>query len=132
VSFDLKRGQVVALVGKNGSGKSTIAGLLSGLLRLKSDASNGSVELSNGLRYGDIVDKAMKKKLIQIIPQSVALFNMSILDNVRYSNTEATDKEVQAALDMANCHDLLARLDGGWNYVVGQNGCKLSGGEQQR
>jgi ABC-type multidrug transport system fused ATPase/permease subunit len=134
VSFHLKRGQVVALVGKNGSGKSTIAALLAGLLHLPTTTESGRIELSNGDVYPNplLHDKDFQKKLIQIIPQSVALFNVSILDNVRYCNPYATEDQVRQALELANCRELLERLEGGWDYVVGHNGCKLSGGEQQR
>jgi ABC-type multidrug transport system fused ATPase/permease subunit len=127
VSLELKRGSVVALVGKNGCGKSTIASLLAGLYQ----PSAGKIELSDGT---DItrVSKTCKKNLVQIVPQQTALFNMSILDNIRYSNPDASEEDVRRALKRANCESLLSKLEGGIHFVVGLNGSKLSGGERQR
>jgi ABC-type multidrug transport system fused ATPase/permease subunit len=127
VSLELKRGSVVALVGKNGSGKSTIASLLAGLYQPNA----GRIELSDGTDLTR-VSKTCKKNLVQIVPQQTALFNMSILENIRYSNPDASEEDVRRALKMANCEPLLSKLEGGIHFVVGLNGSKLSGGERQR
>lgn len=127
VSFELKRGVVVCLVGKNGSGKSTIASLLAALYQ----PGSGNITLSpEGVDYNSL-DRQVQRKLVQVLPQSPALFNTTILDNIKYSNPEATMKQVKQAMDMANC-DFVDKLDGGVNYQVGQNGCKLSGGQRSR
>jgi ABC-type multidrug transport system fused ATPase/permease subunit len=127
LSFVLGQGTVVALVGKNGCGKSTAASLLAGLLQ----TSSGRIELSDGSDFSKM-DKTTRKRLVQVIPQSTSLFNATILDNVRYSNPEASEEDVQQALTQANCDGFMSRLEGGVNFVVGINGCKISGGERQR
>lgn len=126
VSFDLKRGNVVALVGKNGSGKTTIASLLAALYKPQS----GSIVLSNGVDYSRL-DRNLQKQLVQIVPQNPALFDTSILDNVKYSCSEATHEQVMEAMKTANCN-FVSTLEGGVQYKVGPNGCKLSGGQRQR
>jgi ABC-type multidrug transport system fused ATPase/permease subunit len=127
VSLELKRGSVVGLVGKNGCGKSTIASLLAGLYQ----PSAGRIELSDGTDLTR-VSKTCKKNLVQIVPQSTALFNMSILENIRYSNPNASEEDVRRVLKKANCESLISKLEGGIQFVVGLNGSKLSGGERQR
>lgn len=127
VSFTLARGKVVALLGQNGSGKTTVASILAGLYQ----PADGKVFLSDGTDLHDL-DKASKQKLVQAVLQSTALFNLSILENVRYGNPKATEEEVQFALKQANCENFVSKLEGGLNFVVGLNGCKLSGGERQR
>ena len=127
VSFELQRGQIVALVGKNGSGKSTIAGLLAGLYRPQA----GQIESSDGTDLVSL-NAACKKTLVQIVPQSVALFNTSILENVRYYKKDASEDQVRRALGLANCDEFVDGLEGGMDFVVGRNGDKLSGGERQR
>jgi len=114
------------LVGRNGSGKSTSAALLAGLYKPKS----GSIVLSDGTDLRGVSNES-RKNLIQVIPQSTALFNMSILENVRYAKPDATAADVKRALSLANCDDIVSKKDGGLDFVVGLNGCKLSGGEQQ-
>jgi ABC-type multidrug transport system fused ATPase/permease subunit len=127
ISFELTRGKVVALVGRNGSGKSTISSLLAGLYQPQS----GCIELSDGRDYRT-VNKQSKKSLVQLVPQSTALFNMSVLENVRYSQVDATEDKVRRALTLANCDEFVSKLEGGVHFVVGLNGSKLSGGERQR
>jgi ABC-type multidrug transport system fused ATPase/permease subunit len=67
-----------------------------------------------------------------VVPQNPALFNTSVLDNVKYSYPEATDEQAMDAMKMANCDSFVSKLDGGVRYQVGQNGSKLSGGQRQR
>ena len=126
VSLTLKRGKVTCIVGKNGSGKTTIASLLAALYKPQS----GSITLSDGTNYNDI-DREVQKNLVQVVPQSPALFNTSIFENVRYCDPSASQEEALKAMDLANC-GFVAELDGGINYQVGPNGGKLSGGQRQR
>ena len=128
LSFELKRGTVVALVGKNGSGKTTIASLLAALYRPQS----GRIVLSSDKKTDyNSLDRNSQKQVVQIVPQQPALFNTSILENVRYSKPEATEKEAVAAMDAANCN-FVDNLEGGIQYQVGLTGGKLSGGQRQR
>ena len=127
VSFELKRGQVVALVGKNGSGKTTIASLLAALYKPKS----GSILLPHGVDYSSL-DRNVQKQLVQVVPQNPALFNTSVLENVKYSCPDATDEQAMKAMKAANCSGFVSMLEGGIHYQVGQNGGKLSGGQRQR
>ena len=125
LSFKLSRGEVIALVGRNGSGKSTTASLLAGLL----EPTKGRIVLSDGTDLSSI-DSTTKRCLVQVVLQSTALFNTSILENVRYSHPTATIQQVEQALEQANGTDLVA--DRGLDFNVGLNGCQLSGGERQR
>jgi ABC-type multidrug transport system fused ATPase/permease subunit len=126
VSLQLKRGKVVCIVGKNGSGKTTIASLLAALYKPQA----GAIILSDGTNYNDL-DRQVQKKLVQVVPQNPALFNTSVLENVRYSNPSASKEDAMKAMSLANC-DFVEELDGGINYLVGPNGSKLSGGQRQR
>lgn len=131
ISFEWKHGTVLALVGENGSGKSSLASILAGLYSPES----GKIELqSHSGNNTDIatLGNANRKNLIQVIPQSTALFNTSILENVRYCNPEASEQAVLAALKLANCEGFVSKLKGGIHFQVGLNGSKLSGGERQR
>lgn len=126
ISLKLGRGEVVCVVGKNGSGKTTIASLLAALYKPQV----GSMTLSDGTNYVSL-DRQIQKQLVQVVPQSPALFNTSILENVRYSNPSASVDEVKRAMKLANC-DFVDNLEGGLDYLVGPNGSKLSGGQRQR
>jgi len=128
VSMELKRGSVVALVGKNGSGKTSIASLLAGLYKPQS----GNITLlPDGANY-NFLDRSVKKQLVQMVPQGAPLLNISILDNVKYSKPDATDEEVEKALKAANCEGFISKLPEGSNFLVGMHGCKLSAGQRQR
>jgi ABC-type multidrug transport system fused ATPase/permease subunit len=130
VSFRLSRGEVVALVGKNGAGKSTIASLLTGLYRPNS----GTVQVSTQTKqvgYEEL-SRTQQAQLVQVVPQNPVLFNMTILDNVRYSKPDATEDDVRRVLiDKAQCQ-FLTELEGGIYYNVGRDGRQLSGGQRQR
>lgn len=126
VSLKLQRGKVFCIVGKNGSGKTTIASLLAALYRPQS----GTITLSDGTNYNDL-NRQVQKNLVQVVPQSPALFNTSVLENVRYSNPSASKEEAKNAMNLANC-GFVDKLEGGINYLVGPNGGTLSGGQRQR
>lgn len=134
LSFSLSRGEVVALVGKNGSGKSTAASILAGMYHPQS----GEISLYNDdaasqkpLNYITDVGREDKVNLVQVVPQVPAIFDMAVLDNVRYSRPDASEEDVSAAMKSANC-DFVSTLEGGLEYQVGRNGIRLSGGQRQR
>ena len=127
VSLKVERGKVIALLGQNGSGKSTTASLLSALYRPQ----YGSVTTSDGTDLYSLSRRA-QSHLVQSVPQHPAFFDMSVLDNVTYTNPDATDEEVRQALTTANCDGFLSKLESGTNYRIGRNGSKLSGGQRQR
>lgn len=84
------------------------------------------------LDYTNELDRYHQTKLVQVVPQSPALFNTTILENVRYSCPEASEDDVEQVLKMVKCQDFCSKLDGGIHYQVGRNGSKLSGGQRQR
>ncbi|GAX28472.1 hypothetical protein FisN_38Hh035 [Fistulifera solaris] len=123
VSLSLQRGQVVALVGKNGSGKSTIAGLLAGLLH----PTKGHIRVNDTHSWDNVPSKSA---FLQVVLQDSALFNNSLFENVRYSMPTATKEQVRVALQRVNGEYLLEKY--GYDFQVGWNGSLLSGGERQR
>jgi ABC-type multidrug transport system fused ATPase/permease subunit len=127
MSLKIERGKVIALLGQNGSGKSTTASLLSALYRPQS----GRITTSNGTDLYSLSRRA-QSHLVQSVPQHPAFFDMSVLDNVTYTNPNATEEEVEEALTTANCDGFLSKLESGTSYRVGRNGSKLSGGQRQR
>ena len=126
VSFAVKPGQTVALVGPSGGGKTTAASLIPRFW----DVSSGSV-LVGGIDVRD-TDPHVLMDQVAFVFQNNRLFKTSILENVRASRPEATRKEVQAALSAAQCDDILEKLPDGMDTVIGTEGTYLSGGEQQR
>ncbi len=129
ISLSIKRGEVVAITGANGSGKSTIASLLVALYK----PSSGIVTVDTEEEKVDLhlLDRKMQSSLVQLVPQNPVMFDMSIRENVTYANPNATENEIINALKAANCK-FIAKLKDGINYNVGRNGCKLSGGQRQR
>lgn len=126
VSFIAKQGQVTALVGPSGGGKSTVAKLVAKFYPLD----GGSIMLGGT----DIMplDSTTLMKEISIVFQDVVLFNNTIMENIRIGRENATDDEVIAAAKAAQCHDFIKKLPGGYQTVIGENGSTLSGGECQR
>jgi ATP-binding cassette subfamily B protein len=126
ISFNVNKGETVAFVGPSGSGKTTLMKLLVGLYRPQ----EGKI-LYNGLDENEIDFEDLRKQ-IGFVTQDTQLFSGTIKDNLLFVNPNATDEEVQAALDKASCQSLLARAENGVNSVIGEGGLKLSGGEKQR
>lgn len=126
VSFTAKQGQVTALVGPSGGGKSTIANLAAGFY----DADSGKITLGGS----DIapIDSVALMKDFSIVFQNVVLFNNTIMENIRVGRKDATDEEVIEAAKAAHCHDFIEKLPHGYQTVIGENGSTLSGGECQR
>ena len=126
VSFTAKQGEVTALVGLSGSGKTSVLRVVSRLY----DYDGGSI-LIDGKDIKNISTDSLFKK-ISIVFQDVTLFNTSILENIRLGRESATDEEVKKAAALANCMDFIEKLPEGFNTRVGENGAELSGGERQR
>ena len=126
VSFTAKQGEVTALVGPSGGGKSTCARLASRFW----DCQSGTVSL--GGEDLTAVDPETLLKYYAIVFQDVVLFNNTVLENIRVGRKEATDAEVLEAARLAQCDDFVARLPEGYQTQIGENGSRLSGGERQR
>ena len=126
LSFVAKQGEVTALVGPSGGGKSTAMKLSARFW----DIETGSIEIG-GVDISKIDPEELLKK-ISIVFQDVTLFNNSILENIRIGRKDATDEEVKAASKLANCDEFVNKMPDGYNSFIGENGKRLSGGERQR
>ena len=126
VSFTAKQGEVTALVGISGSGKTSVLRLISRLY----DYDTGSI-LIDGKDIKNISTESLFKN-VSIVFQDVTLFNTSIMENIRLGRESATDEEVKEAARLANCMDFIKKLPDGFNTLIGENGAELSGGERQR
>lgn len=126
ISFKIPEGKTYALVGKSGSGKSTIAKLIPRFY----DIIEGSIKIG-----GIDIRKIAQNQLMDIISfvfQNTQLFKMSIRENVMYGNPLSNEDEVNRALDLAQCREIIDRLPNGLDTIIGSEGTYLSGGEQQR
>lgn len=126
VSFSIQPGQHIGLVGHTGSGKSTIANLITRMY----DVISGSVEI-DGVNVKQIQGKSLRRG-IAIVSQEIFLFRGTIADNIRYAKPDATPEEVMNAAKAANAHDFIMALPEGYETVVGVGSRSLSGGERQR
>ena len=126
VTFTAKQGDVTALVGPSGGGKSTTAKLAARFW----DIEKGKITL--GKTDISTVDPEVLLKNYAIVFQDVVLFNDSIMNNIRLGRRNATDEEVYAAARAAQCDEFVQRLPEGYQTVLGENGSTLSGGERQR
>jgi len=126
VSFDVKEGEQVALVGSSGSGKSTIASLL---LRFY-DPGQGQI-LMDGLPASQFGLTTWRNNMAYV-PQEVILFGGTIRENIAYGKPDASDKEIESAARQANAWEFIASFPSGLNTVVGERGIQLSGGQRQR
>lgn len=126
VSFTAKQGQVTALVGPSGGGKSTVANLAAGFYDV-----NGGKILLGGTDIAPIDSVSMMKDF-SVVFQNVVLFNNTVMENIRVGRKDATDEEVIAAAKAAHCHSFIEKMPDGYQTVIGENGSTLSGGECQR
>ena len=126
VSFTAKQGEVTALIGPSGGGKSTAAKLAARFW----DADKGRITVG-GVDVKS-VDPEQLLTAFSIVFQDVTLFNNTVMENIRIGRKDATDAEVMAAARMANCEEFVEKLPEKWNTSIGENGSALSGGERQR
>ena len=126
VSFIAREGEVTALVGPSGSGKSTCARLAARLW----DVTEGSIQVG-GVDISTVDPEALLTDYSMVF-QDVVLFDDTVMENIRLGKRGATDEEVRAAAEAANCGEFICRLPQGYDTPIGENGAKLSGGERQR
>ena len=126
IDFEMRPGELVALVGPSGSGKTTTTYLLPRLY----DVTEGAVEV-DGVDVRQIA-LASLGRIIGVVTQETYLFHASILDNLRYAKADATDAEIEAAARAAAIHERILEMPEGYATLVGERGYKLSGGEKQR
>lgn len=126
VSFTAKQGEVTALVGPSGGGKTTVSRLAARFWDIeKGKITVGGMDISK-------VEPETLMSLYSIVFQDVTLFNNTIMENIRLGRKDATDEEVLAAARLANVDEFAEKLPEKWNTLIGENGCELSGGERQR
>lgn len=126
VSFTAKQGEVTALIGPSGGGKTTISRLAARFW----DVNSGTITLG-GTDISEIDPETLLSKY-SIVFQDVTLFNNSVMENIRIGKSGATDEEVMEAARLANCEEFVDSLPDKYNTFIGENGSELSGGERQR
>lgn len=126
VSFIAKQGEVTALVGPSGGGKTTVSRLAARFW----DINRGKITVG-GMDISKI-DPEKLMSLYSIVFQDVTLFDNTVMENIRIGRKDASDEEVIAAAKLANVDEIVRELPQGWNTNIGENGCELSGGERQR
>ena len=126
VTFTAKQGEVTALIGPSGGGKTTVSRLASRFWDIeKGKITVGGMDIST-------IDPETLMSLYAIVFQDVTLFNNTIMENIRIGKQNATDEEVLAAAKLAHCDEFAEKLPDGWQTMIGENGSELSGGERQR
>ncbi|MGN0695872.1 MAG: ABC transporter ATP-binding protein [Oscillospiraceae bacterium] len=126
ITFTVKRGETVGIIGSTGSGKSTLVNLIPRLY----DVSSGAVYV-NGINVKEYPKDELRKK-IGIVLQKAVLFRGTIRDNIKWGNEEATDSEIMAAVNTAQASDVVNGKKGGLDHMIEQGGKNLSGGQRQR
>ncbi|MCR5634193.1 MAG: ABC transporter ATP-binding protein/permease [Lachnospiraceae bacterium] len=126
ITFDVKPGQTVGVIGGTGAGKTTLINLITRFY----DATEGAVKL-NGKEIKSYTEKTLRRH-ISIVPQKAVLFSGSVRDNMRWGNENATDDEIGEALKIADAYDFVMAKEGGLDYRLTPGGKNLSGGQRQR
>jgi ATP-binding cassette subfamily B protein len=125
-NLDIPAGQKIGLVGPSGAGKSTLISLIQRL----DDVQAGRI-LIDSQPVTEVTQDSLRAR-IAVVPQDIALFHRSVLENIRYGRPEATDKDVYKAARDAYCDDFIRELPQGYDTIVGERGVRLSGGQRQR
>ncbi len=126
VSFTAKQGEVTALIGPSGGGKTTVSRLAARFW----DINKGNITVG-GMDISEISSEKLLS-LYSIVFQDVTLFNNTVMENIRIGRKNATDEEVIAAAKLAHCEEFVEKMPEKWNSMIGENGSELSGGERQR
>ena len=126
LNFKINCNKMVAIVGKSGEGKSTILKLIN-----KSYSTNDGEILIDNYNINALSEKTIKNN-ISVVSQSPYIFNLSIKENIKLANSEATDKEIEEVCKKAQLHDVIIEMQDGYDTIVGENGVILSGGQKQR
>ncbi|MDD3840165.1 MAG: ABC transporter ATP-binding protein [Clostridia bacterium] len=126
LSFTIKKGQTVAIVGPSGGGKTTLCSLIPRFYEID----RGKIEIG-GIDIRDVTQKSLRKN-IGLVQQNVFLFSGTVKENIAYGKLDATDGEIVQAAKNANAHDFIMSLENGYDTYVGERGVKLSGGQKQR
>jgi subfamily B ATP-binding cassette protein MsbA len=126
ITLDIAAGEVLAVVGPSGAGKTTFCNLIPRLW----DVREGRVRIDGH----DVRDLRLRslREAISLVPQEATVFGGTVEENIRYGRLDATDEELQAAARAANAHDFIMALPDGYQTVVGDRGTRLSGGQRQR
>ena len=122
----IRPGEKVGLVGFSGSGKSTFVNLILRLFEVES----GSITIDHQ-NINSVTQESLREN-IALIPQDISLFHRTLMENIRYGNSQASDNEVIEASKKAHCHEFIHQLNDGYESMVGERGIKLSGGQRQR
>lgn len=126
INFEIKSGEVYALIGLSGAGKTTLVNLLPRFY----DPIEGKISI-NGVDIREVSLKALRG-IIGVVPQDIFLFSGTVRENIAYGNKRATKDDIYAAAKAANAHNFIIKLPRGYDTEVGERGVKLSGGEKQR
>jgi ABC-type multidrug transport system fused ATPase/permease subunit len=126
LSFDVKKGEKIALVGSSGAGKSTVASIIQRFYK-----PNSGEYTIDGVKVDDISLEYLRS-IMALVPQEVILFSGTIKENILFGKTDATDEEVEEAAKKANAFDFISSFPEGFNTEVGDRGIQLSGGQKQR
>lgn len=126
INIVIPKGKMIAIIGNSGSGKTTLVDIIMGFYQI-----DGGQYLLDGVPFGRIDINSWRKK-IGYVPQEAFLFNMSIRDNLLWSNEEATEEEMFEACEIANANEFIGKLAKRFDTVVGEQGLRLSGGQRQR
>lgn len=126
INLTIEKGKTIALVGPSGGGKSTLVDLIPRFM----DVTGGQI-LFDGIDLRDL-DQESLRTMIGVVNQESILFNDTIFNNITFSNTSATQEEVEAAAKIANAHEFILKTESGYETNIGDRGAKLSGGQRQR